>query len=165
MAEQRVGIAYDAHRLVAGRPLVLGGVTIPAEHGLEGHSDADLVCHALVDATLGALALGDIGRAFPNTPEWRGAESLDLLRRTYDRVDGLGWRLGNADCMVVLAAPRLAPHVDAMRARLAEAMRSEPGRVSVRGTTGDGLGFAGAGEGAAAHAVVLLERTEVTPSG
>jgi 2-C-methyl-D-erythritol 2,4-cyclodiphosphate synthase len=158
LAEHRVGVAYDAHRLVPGRPLVLGGVTIPHDRGLEGHSDADIVCHALIDATLGALALGDIGRAFPGTDEWRDAESLDLLRRTYVRVAELGWRLGNADCMVVLAAPRLAPHVDSMRVRLADAMRSEPARVSVRGTSGDGLGFAGAGQGAAAHAVVLVER-------
>jgi 2-C-methyl-D-erythritol 2,4-cyclodiphosphate synthase len=158
LAEHRVGIAYDAHRLVANRPLVLGGVVLPSDRGLEGHSDADIVCHALVDATLGALALGDIGRWFPNTDEWRDAASLELLRRTYDRVRELGWSLGNADCMVVLARPRIAPHADAMRARLAAAMGSQPARVSVRGTTGDGLGFAGKGEGAAAHAVVLLER-------
>ena len=161
MAEprSRVGVAYDAHRLVPGRPLILGGVEVPFERGLDGHSDADIVCHALIDATLGALALGDIGRAFPNTEELRGARSLDLLRQTYERVASLGWRLGNADCIVVLAAPRLTPHVDAMRAALADAMRSQPDRVSVRGTTGDGLGFAGRGEGAAAHAVVLLERS------
>jgi 2-C-methyl-D-erythritol 2,4-cyclodiphosphate synthase len=157
--ESRVGVAYDAHRLVPGRPLILGGVEVAFERGLDGHSDADIVCHALIDATLGALALGDIGRAFPNTEELRGARSLDLLRQTYERVASLCWQLGNADCMVVLAAPRLAPHVDAMRAALADAMRSQPDRVSVRGTTGDGLGFAGRGEGAAAHAVVLLERS------
>ena len=155
----RVGVAYDAHRLVPGRPLILGGVEIPFERGLDGHSDADIVCHALIDATLGALALGDIGRAFPNTEEFRGARSAELLRQTYERVASLGWRLGNADCMVVLAAPRLAPHVDAMRASLAVAMQAEPEQVSVRGTTGDGLGFAGRGEGAAAHAVVRLERS------
>jgi 2-C-methyl-D-erythritol 2,4-cyclodiphosphate synthase len=158
LADQRVGIAYDAHRLVPDRPLVLGGVTIPSDVGLDGHSDADIVCHVLVDATLGALALGDIGRWYPGTDEWKDASSLELLRRTYDRVRELGWALGNADCMVVLARPRIAPHTDAMRGRLAVAMGAEPARVSVRGTTGDGLGFAGQGEGAAAHAVVLLRQ-------
>ena len=158
MAEHRVGTAFDAHRLVAGRPLVLGGVVVPAEAGLDGHSDADIVCHVLCDAVLGATALGDIGRLFPNTDEWRDAASLDLLARACTLAAGEGWRLVNADCMVVLQAPRIAPYVDEMRARVAVAMRATSDRVSIRGTTTDGLGFAGRGEGAAAQAVVLVER-------
>lgn len=158
MTALRVGTAVDAHRLVPGRPLVLGGVEIPAERGLEGHSDADVVCHVLCDASLGAAALGDIGRMFPGTAEWKDARSIDLLRLAWERLAAEGWRLVNADCMVVLQAPRIAPYVDEMRARLAAAMGAEPGQVSVRGTSTDGLGFTGRGEGAAAQAVVLIER-------
>lgn len=158
MADLRVGTAVDAHRLVAGLPLVLGGVPIAHDRGLEGHSDADVVCHVLTDAALGAAGLGDIGRMFPNTPEWAGAASIDLLRRAWDRLAEDGWRLVNADCMVVAMAPRLAPHVDAMRAATAAAMRTTSDRVSIRATGTDGLGFTGRGEGIAAQAVVLLER-------
>ncbi len=159
MADLRVGTAFDAHRLVAGRSLVLGGVTIPSAAGLEGHSDADIVCHVLCDAALGAAAMGDIGRLFPGTPEWRDAASIDLLGRAFAQLSAAGWQLVNADCMVVLQEPKIAPHVDEMRARVAVAMRSTPDRVSIRGTTTDGLGFPGRGEGAAAQAVVLLERS------
>ena len=158
MTTLRVGTAVDAHRLVHGRPLVLGGVEVPSERGLEGHSDADVVCHVLVDASLGAAGLGDIGRMFPGTPEWRDARSLDLLRLAWERLAAAGWRLVNADCMVVLQAPRIAPHVDAMREGVAAAMGAEPAQVSIRGTSTDGLGFTGRGEGAAAQAVVLIER-------
>lgn len=158
MAELRVGTAVDAHRFVPGRPLVLGGVRLEHPVGLDGHSDADIVCHALLDASLGAAGLGDIGRSFPNEPRWRDAASLDLLTRTYELLAEHGWSLVNADCMVVAQAPRIAPHVEEMRTRLAAAMRSSPDRVSVRGTSTDGLGFTGRGEGAAAQAVVLLER-------
>jgi 2-C-methyl-D-erythritol 2,4-cyclodiphosphate synthase len=158
LAEQRVGTAFDAHRLVPGRRLVLGGVEIASPVGLEGHSDADIVCHALCDAVFGATALGDIGRHFPNSDEWRDAVSLDLLARACTIAAGEGWRLVNADCVVVLQAPKIAPHVDEMRARVAAAMRSTADRVSIRGTTTDGLGFVGRGEGAMAQAVVLLER-------
>ncbi len=159
MADLRVGTAFDAHRLVAGRPLVLGGVTIPSAVGLEGHSDADIVCHVLCDAALGAAAMGDIGRLFPGTPEWRDAASIDLLARAFAQLEAAGWQLVNADCMVVLQDPKIATHVDEMRARVAIAMRSTADRVSIRGTTTDGLGFPGRGEGAAAQAVVLLERS------
>ncbi len=154
----RVGTAFDAHRLVPGRPLVLGGVTVPHPFGLEGHSDADLVCHVLLDASLGAAAAGDIGRRFPNTAEWRDARSLDLLRLAWDELAQGGWRLVNADCVLVAQAPRIAPFVEAMRSELGRAMRAAPEVVSVRGTTTDGLGFTGRGEGLAAQAVVLLER-------
>ncbi len=159
MADLRVGTAVDAHRLVAGRPLVLGGVVIPSEVGLAGHSDADIVCHVLCDAALGAAALGDIGRLFPGTPEWRDAASLDLLARAFEQVAAAGWQLVNADCMVVLQSPKIAAYVDEMRSRVAVAMRTTADRVSIRGTTTDGLGFTGRGEGATAQAVVLLERS------
>ena len=157
-ADLRVGTAFDAHRLVAGRPLVLGGVRIPHPFGPDGHSDADLVCHVLLDASLGAAGLGDIGRRFPSEPEWRDARSLALLELGFGEVARAGWRLVNADCVLVCQAPRIAPHVQAMAAALAPALRTTPDRVSVRGTTTDGLGFVGRGEGLAAQAVVLLER-------
>lgn len=159
MADLRVGTAVDAHRLVANRPLVLGGVTISHSHGLEGHSDADVVCHVLLDASLGAAGLDDIGRMFPSDAKWEGAASLDLLRLAYLRLAAEGWSLVNADCMVVAMQPRLAPYVAEMRAHCAGAMQSSSDRVSVRATGTDGLGFTGRGEGIAAQAVVLLERT------
>ncbi len=158
MADLRVGTAVDAHRLVTGRPLVLGGVAIPHDLGLEGHSDADVVCHVLTDALLGATGLGDIGRMFPGTDEWKDAASIDLLRLACERIAADGWRLVNADCMVVAMQPRIAPHVDAMRTACAAALQSTPDRVSIRATGTDGLGFTGRGEGIAAQAVVLVER-------
>jgi 2-C-methyl-D-erythritol 2,4-cyclodiphosphate synthase len=158
LADLRVGTAVDAHRLVEGRPLVLGGVALEHPRGLEGHSDADVVCHVLADAALGAAGLDDIGRMFPSDDRWRDAASIDLLRLAFERLAGDGWRLGNADCMVVAMEPRLAPHVAAMRERCAAAMGSTPDRVSIRATGTDGLGFTGRGEGIAAQAVVLLER-------
>ena len=124
MADLRVGTAFDAHRLVADRPLVLGGVTIPSPAGLEGHSDADIVCHVLCDAALGAAAMGDLGRLFPGTPEWRDAASIDLLARAFAQLAAVGFTLVNADCVVVLQEPKIAPYVDEMRARVAIAMRS-----------------------------------------
>ncbi len=158
LADLRVGTAVDAHRLVVGRPLVLGGVTIPHTHGLEGHSDADVVCHVLTDALLGATGLGDIGRMFPATDEWQDAASLQLLRLAFERIAEQGWTLVNADCMVVAMEPKLAPHVDAMRAHCAAAMHSTADQVSIRATGTDGLGFTGRGEGIAAQAVVLVTR-------
>jgi 2-C-methyl-D-erythritol 2,4-cyclodiphosphate synthase len=158
LTDLRVGTAFDAHRLVAGRPLVLGGVAFDSDTGLAGHSDADVVCHVLCDASLGAARAGDIGRLFPGTDEWRDAASLDLLRNAWDRLAADGWELVNADCMVIAQVPRIAPSADAMARRLAAAMRSVPERVSVRGTSTDGLGFTGRGEGIAAQAVVLISR-------
>jgi len=159
LAEFRVGTAFDAHRLVAGLPLVLGGVEIAHTHGLEGHSDADIVCHALCDALLGAACMDDIGTLFPSSdPRWSGARSLDLLAEAWRRIAETGWGIGNVDAFVVLQAPRLAPHRDAMRANVAGALRCEVGRVSVRATGTDGLGFMGRGEGAACQAVALLSR-------
>lgn len=153
----RVGIGVDAHALVEGVPLVLGGVEIGHARGLAGHSDGDVVAHALIDALLGAAGLGDIGSLFPSGDErFRGADSLDLLREAYRRVREAGWTLVNADCVLVGEAPRIAPHRDEMRRRLSEAV--DGGEVNVRATTTDGLGFTGRGEGLAAHAVALLER-------
>jgi 2-C-methyl-D-erythritol 2,4-cyclodiphosphate synthase len=157
LAELRVGTAFDAHRLVPGLPLVLGGVEIPHSHGLEGHSDADIVCHALSDALLGAACMDDIGTHFPSGDErWRGARSLDLLAEVWCRVAASGWSVVNVDAFVVLQAPQLAPFRNEMRARVAEALQCDVGRVSVRATGTDGLGFTGRGEGAACQAVALL---------
>jgi 2-C-methyl-D-erythritol 2,4-cyclodiphosphate synthase len=157
MAEQRVGIGVDAHALVEGVPLVLGGVAIDYPRGLAGHSDGDVLAHALIDAVLGAAGLGDIGSLFPSDEErFRGVSSLDLLRQAYERVREAGWRLVNADCMLVGEEPRIASYREAMRRRLTETVGE--GEVNVRATTTDGLGFTGRGEGLAAHAVALLER-------
>ena len=159
MSEQRVGIGFDAHAFAAGVPLVLGGVPIDFPQGLAGHSDGDVIAHALVDAVLGAAGLGDIGSLFPSGDErWRGAVSLDLLREAYGHVRAAGFELVNADCVLIGEAPRIAPHREEMRRRLAEAMGVEPDCVNVRATTTDGLGFTGRGEGLAAEAVALLRR-------
>jgi 2-C-methyl-D-erythritol 2,4-cyclodiphosphate synthase len=154
----RVGVGVDAHALVAGVPLVLGGVEIESDRGLAGHSDGDVISHALIDAVLGAAGLGDIGSLFPSdSPEWEGASSLDLLARAYAQVRELGWVLANADCVLVGEEPRIGPVRAAMHERLAEALGVAPGLVTVRATTTDRLGFTGRGEGLAAIAVALLE--------
>ena len=153
----RVGIGVDAHALEEGVPLVLGGVRVEHPRGLAGHSDGDVLAHALVDAVLGAAGLGDIGSLFPSGDErFRGADSLDLLREAYRQVREAGWTLVNADCVLVGEEPRIAPHRDEMRRRLSEAL--DGGEVNVRATTTDGLGFTGRGDGLAAHAVALLVR-------
>jgi 2-C-methyl-D-erythritol 2,4-cyclodiphosphate synthase len=157
VSDLRVGIGVDAHALEEGVPLVLGGVPVDHPRGLAGHSDGDVVAHALIDALLGAAGLGDIGGIFPSgdaTP--RGVSSLSLLTRAYSQVREAGWRLVNADCVLVGEEPRIAPHREEMRRRLEGAIGE--GEVNVRATTTDGLGFAGRGEGLAAHAVALLER-------
>jgi 2-C-methyl-D-erythritol 2,4-cyclodiphosphate synthase len=153
----RVGIGVDAHALADGVPLVLGGVRIDHPRGLAGHSDGDVLAHALVDAVLGAAGLGDIGSLFPSGDErFRGADSLDLLREAYRQVREAGWELVNADCVLVGEEPRVAPHRDEMRRRLSDALGG--GEVNVRATTTDRLGFTGRGDGLAAHAVALLAR-------
>jgi 2-C-methyl-D-erythritol 2,4-cyclodiphosphate synthase len=155
----RVGLGVDAHALVEGVPLVLGGVEVESERGLAGHSDGDVIAHALIDAILGAAGLADIGSLFPSgAAEWEGASSLDLLARAYVQVREAGFELTNADCVLVGEEPRIAPLRGAMQARLAEALDVEPGLVTVRATTTDGLGFTGRGEGLAAVAVALLRR-------
>ncbi len=155
----RVGTGFDAHRLVEGRALVLGGVTIEHDRGLEGHSDADVVCHALIDAVLGASALGDIGDLFPpDDPRFAGAASIELLARAWKDVAAAGYELVNCDAVVVAQAPRIAPHRAAMRERIALAIGCHVDQVSVRATGTDGLGFAGRGDGVACQAVALLRR-------
>ncbi|HEU5009072.1 MAG TPA: 2-C-methyl-D-erythritol 2,4-cyclodiphosphate synthase [Gaiellaceae bacterium] len=159
MSELRVGLGYDAHVLEEGVPLVLGGVAIDYPRGLAGHSDGDVIAHALIDAVLGAADLGDIGTLFPSGDEqYRGASSLDLLWEAYREVREAGWELVNADCVLVGEEPRIGEIRGDMSERLAAALGVERGLVSVRATTTDGLGFAGRGEGLAAHAVVLLRR-------
>jgi 2-C-methyl-D-erythritol 2,4-cyclodiphosphate synthase len=159
VSELRIGLGYDAHALVDGIPLVLGGVPIDHPRGLAGHSDGDVVAHALIDALLGAADLGDIGTFFPSEDEqYRGASSLDLLWKAYREVRDAGWRLVNADCILVGEEPQVGPLREEMASRLAEALSVDTGLVSVRATTTDGLGFTGRGEGLAAQAVALLER-------
>ena len=155
----RIGHGYDVHRLEAGRKLILGGVLIPWERGRVGHSDADVLTHAVMDALLGALALGDIGGMFPDSdPTYAGADSIALLEQVARRVAAAGWRLGNLDATVIAQAPKLAGYLPAMRQRLAAACGAPVEAVSVKATTEEHLGFTGRGEGIAAHAVCLLER-------
>ncbi|HIX66063.1 MAG TPA: 2-C-methyl-D-erythritol 2,4-cyclodiphosphate synthase [Candidatus Anaerotruncus excrementipullorum] len=155
----RIGHGYDVHRLEAGRKLILGGVLIPWERGLLGHSDADVLTHAVMDALLGALAMGDIGGMFPDSdPAYAGADSIALLEQVARRVAAAGWRLGNLDATVIAQAPKLAGYLPAMRQRLAAACGAPVEAVSVKATTEEHLGFTGRGEGIAAHAVCLLER-------
>ena len=154
----RIGHGYDVHKLVPDRKLSLGGVEIPHTVGLLGHSDADVLTHALMDALLGAAALGDIGHLFPdNDPAYAGANSIGLLREVMRHLRDSGWKLGNADITVLAQSPKLAPHIDRMREILAEAMNCDLSQISVKATTEEGLGFTGAKEGIAAHAVVLIE--------
>ena len=154
----RIGHGYDVHKLVEGRKLILGGVEIPHTVGLLGHSDADVLTHALMDALLGALALGDIGHLFPDSdPAYEGADSIALLREVMKRVQAEGYQLGNADITILAQAPKLAPYILKMRENLASAMDCALSQVSVKATTEEGLGFTGAKEGIAAHAVVLME--------
>ena len=158
MSRLRIGTGFDVHALVEGRRLVLGGVTIPHSQGLEGHSDADVLLHAVANALLGALALGDIGHWFPpGDPRFAGADSAALLAQVAAEVERKGWRTANLDCTVIAERPRLAPHIPAMRARLAALLGVALDSVSVKATTSEGLGFTGRGEGIAAQAVVLLE--------
>ena len=157
----RIGHGYDVHRLTEGRKLILGGVNIPWEKGLLGHSDADVLVHALMDAMLGAAALGDIGKLFPdNDDAYLGADSIVLLRKVTEVLRARGWRLSNADCTVIAQRPKLAPYIESMRETIAEAVGVEPDRISVKATTEEKLGFTGSGEGIAAHAVVLIEETK-----
>lgn len=155
----RVGHGYDVHRLAEGRKLILGGVDIPWERGLLGHSDADVLTHAVMDALLGAAGLGDIGTHFPDTdPAYAGADSMKLLAHVVELLREQGFSVGNVDATVLAQRPKLAPHIPAMRDNLARVMGVSPDRVNVKATTEEGLGFTGSGEGMAAHAVALIER-------
>lgn len=156
----RVGHGFDAHRLVAGRPFILGGVRIPFERGPLGHSDGDALAHALADAILGACNLGDLGRHFPDSdPQWKDADSLRLLEACARMAREAGYELVNVDATVVLEAPKLAPHLDAIRTRLAETLRIDSSSVSVKAKTSEGMGYTGDGSGIAAYAVAALERS------
>jgi 2-C-methyl-D-erythritol 2,4-cyclodiphosphate synthase len=159
MSGVRIGQGFDVHALVAGRPLIIGGVTIPYERGLDGHSDADVLLHAITDALLGAAALGDIGRHFPDTDAaLRGADSRVLLRAAVKRVRAAGWAPANIDCTIIAQAPKMAPHVEAMRAHIAADCGLAIGAVNVKAKTTERLGFTGRGEGIAAEAVALVTR-------
>lgn len=155
----RIGHGYDVHRLVEGRKLILGGVEIPFEKGLDGHSDADVLVHAVMDALLGAAALGDIGKLFPDSDDaYLGADSVELLKKVRDVLQEHGWKLSNLDATVIAQRPKLAPYIDTMRKRIADALETDAENVSVKATTEERLGFTGSGEGIAAHAVCLIER-------
>jgi 2-C-methyl-D-erythritol 2,4-cyclodiphosphate synthase len=154
----RTGIGYDSHRLAEGRPLILGGVQIPHELGLAGHSDADVLTHAVIDALLGAAGLGDIGQHFPDTDErWKDADSIALLEQVMSMVSDAGLKLVNVDSTVIIEKPKLAPHREKIRASLARGLGVEPAYVNVKASTGEGIGFVGRGEGVAALAVATLE--------
>ncbi len=155
----RIGEGWDSHALVTGRALILGGVTIPHTHGLQGHSDADALAHAITDALFGAAAMGDIGRHFPDTDEqFRGADSLALLAEAARRVRAAGWKIANIDCTIVAEKPKMAPHVPAMRLRLGQAMTVQPDQVNIKAKTAEGMGPVGRGESIEARAVCLLMR-------
>ena len=154
----RIGHGYDVHRLVEGRDLILGGVKIPYEKGLLGHSDADVLLHAVSDALLGAAGLGDIGRHFPDTdPQYKGADSLMLLREVYRKISEKGYRVGNIDVTMIAQRPKLKDYIPQMQANIAAAVETAPDRVNVKATTEEKLGFTGTGEGMSCHAVCLLE--------
>lgn len=154
----RIGHGYDVHRLVEGRDLILGGVKIPYEKGLLGHSDADVLLHAVSDALLGAAGLGDIGRHFPDTdPKYKGADSLELLRQVYRKISEKGYRVGNIDVTMIAQRPKLKDYIPQMQANIAAAVEAEPDQVNVKATTEEKLGFTGTGEGMSCHAVCLLE--------
>lgn len=153
----RIGHGYDVHRLAENRKLILGGVEIPYEKGLLGHSDADVLTHAVMDAFLGALALGDIGKHFPdNDPEYKGADSIKLLEHVYKLINDRGYKLGNLDAVILAQAPKLSPYIEKMRENIAKACGCEISQVSVKATTEEKMGFTGDGSGMAAHCVLLL---------
>ena len=161
MTNLRIGHGYDVHRLVEGRPLILGGLAVPYEKGLDGHSDADVLLHALMDALLGAAALGDIGQHFPdNDPAYAGVSSLVLLKSVGGLLKHAGYAVVNIDATVLAQKPKLAPYIEEMRRRIAETLGISHDCVSVKATTEEGLGFTGEGKGIAAHAVALIEKTE-----
>lgn len=157
----RVGIGYDVHRLTEGRELILGGVNIEYQYGLGGHSDADVLIHAIMDALLGAAALGDIGRHFPDTDEkYRGISSISLLEHVARLLDENGYEVGNVDAVVIAQAPKLAPHIEQMRKNIAQALSADPGQISIKATTEEGLGFTGEKKGISSQAVCLLKRRQ-----
>ncbi|MGJ7922957.1 2-C-methyl-D-erythritol 2,4-cyclodiphosphate synthase [Neobacillus sp. LXY-4] len=155
----RIGQGFDVHQFAEGRPLIIGGITIPYEKGLLGHSDADVLLHTIADACLGAIGAGDIGKHFPDTdPAFKDADSAKLLEHVYGIVKQSGYQLVNADCTIIAQKPKMAPHIDAMKQRIAEILQSEPNQINVKATTTEKLGFTGREEGIAAQAVVLLQK-------
>ena len=155
----RIGLGYDLHRLEPGRPLILGGITIPHEKGLQGHSDADVLAHAITDALLGAAALGNIGQLFPDTdPQYKDANSLELLRTVHARIQEAGYAIANLDATIIAQRPKLLPHIDAIRGKLAECLSVEVGKVSVKAKTNEGVGPEGREEAVSCQAVALLDR-------
>ena len=157
----RVGLGYDVHKLVDGRKLIIGGVDIPHEKGLLGHSDADVLVHAVMDSILGALALGDIGKHFPDTDEkYKGADSIKLLEFVYNLIDEKGYAIGNIDCTIIAQSPKMAPHIQNMRENIAKALNTSIENINVKATTEEGLGFTGAKEGIAAQSICLLVKVD-----
>ncbi|MFK3939275.1 2-C-methyl-D-erythritol 2,4-cyclodiphosphate synthase [Alkalihalobacillus sp. NPDC078783] len=155
----RVGQGFDVHQLTEGRPLIIGGITIPYEKGLLGHSDADVLLHTIADAALGAIGEGDIGRHFPDTSEeFKDADSKVLLQDVWSMVKERGFKLGNVDCTIMAQMPKMAPHIEAMRNQIAELLEADPSQVNVKATTTEKLGFTGRGEGIASQAVILIEQ-------
>ncbi|XXM71734.1 2-C-methyl-D-erythritol 2,4-cyclodiphosphate synthase [Lysinibacillus sphaericus] len=158
----RIGQGFDVHQLTEGRPLIMGGITIPYEKGLLGHSDADVLLHAVADACLGAVAAGDIGKHFPDTdPEFKDADSAKLLQHVWLLVKGEGYELGNIDCTIIAQKPKMAPYIDQMRERIAELLEADITQVNVKATTSEKLGFTGRGEGIAAQTTVLIQKKDV----
>ena len=157
----RVGLGYDVHKLVDGRKLIIGGVDIPHEKGLLGHSDADVLVHAVMDSILGALALGDIGKHFPDTDEkYKGADSIKLLEFVHNLIDEKGYGIGNIDCTIIAQSPKMAPHISNMRENMAKALNTSTDNINVKATTEEGLGFTGAKEGIAAQSICLLVKVD-----
>ncbi|MBH9968090.1 2-C-methyl-D-erythritol 2,4-cyclodiphosphate synthase [[Bacillus] enclensis] len=158
----RIGQGFDVHQLTEGRPLIMGGITIPYEKGLLGHSDADVLLHAVADACLGAVAAGDIGKHFPDTdPEFKDADSAKLLQHVWMLVKDEGYELGNIDCTIIAQKPKMAPYIDQMRERIAELLEADTNQVNVKATTSEKLGFTGRGEGIAAQTTVLIQKKGV----
>ena len=157
----RVGLGYDVHKLVEGRKLIIGGVNVPHEKGLLGHSDADVLIHAVMDSILGALALGDIGKHFPDTDEkYKGADSMKLLEFVYNLINEKGYCIGNIDCTIIAQSPKMAPHIQNMRENIAKALNTSIENINVKATTEEGLGFTGAKEGIAAQSICLLVKVD-----
>ena len=157
----RVGLGYDVHKLVEGRKLIIGGVNVPHEKGLLGHSDADVLIHAVMDSILGALALGDIGKHFPDTDEkYKGADSMKLLEFVYNLINEKGYGIGNIDCTIIAHSPKMAPHIQNMRENIAKALNTSIENINVKATTEEGLGFTGAKEGIAAQSICLLVKVD-----
>ena len=162
----RIGLGYDVHKLVEGRPLIMGGVNIPHEKGLLGHSDADVLIHAIMDGMLGALALGDIGKHFPDTDEeYKGADSMKLLKCVNDLINEKGYVVNNIDSIIIAQSPKMAPHIQSMRKNIADVLNTSIDNISVKATTEEGLGFTGTGEGISSQAVCLIDKPEFYMDG